>query len=53
MSTTKSIFTETENFAAKLIHHNEKYNSSPDNLPNFTNPLDSNLDAGNDNFTFK
>ena len=36
-----------------MIHHEERYNSWPENLPNFTNPLAYNIEARNDTFTFK
>ena len=52
ISITNTIIPETESFASKLIHHEEIFKSSPDNLPNFTNPLDLSKEAGNDNFTF-
>ena len=50
---TKFILQETANFAARLLHHKERANSYPENLLNFTNPLASNIEAGNDKFTFK
>ena len=53
MSSTKSIFQETVNFAANLIHHEQKYNSSLYNIPNFNNPLVSNIEEVNDTFTVK
>ena len=51
ISATKS--PETASFAAKLLHHKERDKYSPDNIPNLTNPLDSNIEEGNDNFTSK
>ena len=36
-----------------LVHHEERVKSSPENLPNFTNPLASKINSGNDTFTFK
>ena len=53
MSVTKFIISETASFTAKLFHHKERAKSSPDNPPNFTNPLTSNIEAGDDTFTFK
>ena len=53
VSVTKSILTRTASFASKLIHHKEKDMSSADNLTNFTNPLESTIESGNDIFTFK
>ena len=53
MSTTKSILPETASFSAKMLHHKEIYKSSQYNLPNLTNPLDSDIEAGNDTLTFK
>ena len=53
MSANNSILPVTEIFEAKIIHHEERANSSPDNLPNFINPLSSNKEAGNNNFTSK
>ena len=53
MYSTKSILPKTVIFAAKLTHHEEISKSSPENITKFTNPLDSNIDSGNDNFTFK
>ena len=35
-----------------LLHHEEKPKSSLYNLTKFTNPLVSNTEEGNDNFTF-
>ena len=43
MSTTKYIIPETESFSAKLLQHEEIYKYSPENLPNFTKPLASNI----------
>ena len=40
---TKYIILETASFSAKLIHHEEKSKSYPENLPNFTNPLISKI----------
>ena len=53
MSANKSIILETESFAAKLIHHEELAKSSPENITNFANPLNSNIEAGIETFTFK
>ena len=53
MSATKSIITETARFSAKLIHHEERAKSSPEDHPNFNNPLEPNIETGNDTFTFK
>ena len=53
MSVIKFILPETASFAANLIHHEERAKSSLDNIPNITNPLASNIESGNDNFTFK
>ena len=53
MSATKYILTETAIFSPKLIHHEERAKSYPENLPNLTNPLASNIEAGNDKFIFK
>ena len=53
MSTTKFVLTETASYASKLLHHEEIENSSQEILPNFTNPLASNIGEGNDTFTFK
>ena len=53
MSDTKYNIPETASFAAKLLHHEDIDNSSPDNLPNFTNPMASIMEAVNDTFTFK
>ena len=52
-SSTKSIIPETAIFAAKMTHHKERDNYSPENLTNFTNPLASNIESGNDTFIFK
>ena len=52
MHDTNSTLPETESFAYKLLHHEERSKSSPYNFPNFTNPLASIIEAGNDNFTF-
>ena len=53
ISSTKSILPEKASFSAKLIHHEDINNYSPDNLPNFTNPLVSRIEAVNYTFTFK
>ena len=53
MYASNSILPETASFESKMIHHEYRARSSPGNLPNFTNPLDSSIEAGNDNFTFK
>ena len=52
MSDTKSIIPDTVSFAAKLLHYEERANSYPYNLPNFTNPLEYKIEAVNDTFTF-
>ena len=38
---------------SNLIHHEEELMSSTDNVPNFTNPLASNIEDGDETFTFK
>ena len=53
ISSTNSILSETGSFAAKMLHHKEISKYLPDNLPKFTNPLAYNIEAGNENFTFK
>ena len=53
MSSTNLIITETESFTCKLLHHEEISKYSPENLPNFTKPLTSNIKSGNNNFTLK
>ena len=53
MSATKSIITETASLAARLLHHEERAKSSPENTPNFTNPLESIVEAGNDTSPLK
>ena len=53
MSATKSILPETARFAANTIHHEEISILSPENLPNFNNPLHSNIEEQNDTYTFK
>ena len=53
MNATKSILPETETFPDKLIHHEERAKSSPDNLSNFNNPPFSNIEELNDTFNFK
>ena len=53
MTAIKYILPETEIFVAKLIQHEERANSSPDNLPKFNNTLVYNIKEGNDTFTFK
>ena len=53
MYTTKSILPKTAGFAAKMLQHEVRANFSPENTPNFTNPLVSNIEQGNKNFTFK
>ena len=52
MSVTNYILPDTAIFSYKLFHHEERAKSSPDNLPNFTNLLDSNIEVGNDTSTF-
>ena len=47
------ILPSTESFVAKLIHHEERAKSSPDNFPNFTNPLVPNTEEINYTFAFK
>ena len=46
MSSTKSVIPEITSFPAKLIHHEERDNDSPENIPNFKTPLVSNIEAG-------
>ena len=53
MFATNSILQETEIFSAKLLQHQEIAKSSPDNLPNFTNTLLSNIEEVYDTFNFK
>ena len=53
MSDTESILPETVSFAAKQLHHEERANSYPENTPNFTNPLDPKIEAGNDTLKSK
>ena len=53
MSATNSIILESSSFASKSLHHEETDKSYPDNLPNFTNPLASNIKPRNDTFNFK
>ena len=53
MSATNSILPETASFAANILHHEERAKSYTENLPNFTNPLVSNIKSGNYTFTFK
>ena len=53
MSVTKSILPETASLSTNLLHHERIFNSSPQNLPNFINPLVSNIEEVNDTFTFK
>ena len=53
MSFTKSIILETVSFAANLLHREEIFNYSLENIYNFTNPLASNIESGNDTFSFK
>ena len=53
MYATKFIIPETESFAYKLIHHEERSKSSLENLPKFTNPLASNIKSVNYTITFK
>ena len=53
MTITKYIIPETAIFAANLLQHEERANLYPDNLPNFNNPLVSNIEEVNDTFTFK
>ena len=49
----KYILSEIASFADKLILHEERAKSSPDNLPNLTNHLAYNIEAGDDTFNFK
>ena len=44
MTVAKSILPETEMFAANLIQHEERAKSYPDKLPNYNNPLVSNIE---------
>ena len=53
MSATKPVLLETVSFEANMIYHGERSKYSPENLPNFTNPLAFGIDAGNDTFNFK
>ena len=53
MTYTNSILPEIASFEANMLHHEERANSSPENLPNSTNPMDYNIKAGNDTFIFK
>ena len=53
MSVTRSIIPERAIFVAKLLQHEERAKYSPENLTNFANPLVSNIEEGNDTFTFK
>ena len=53
MTFTKSVLPETAIFAANLFNHEERAKSSPDNLPNFNNPLVYKIEGVNDNFNFK
>ena len=48
MYATKYIIPETESFLTKLIHHRDRDKFHPENLPNFTNHLDSIIEEGND-----
>ena len=36
-----------------MVHHEERAKSYIDNIPNFTNPLDPDIEAGSDTSTFK
>ena len=53
MYETKPIIPETESFKAKILHHEERDKSSPENITNFNINLVSNTEEGNVNFTFK
>ena len=53
MSTSQSIVPETETVAANIPHRKERSKCSPDNLPNFTDPLTYNIWGVNDDFTLK
>ena len=53
MSATKSILTEAASFSSKLLYHEERSKSSPNNFPIFANPLYFNIESGNDILTFK
>ena len=53
MPSTKSIIPETATFESKLIHHEERSKSSPDNIPNRNNTLVYTTEEGNDTFNFK
>ena len=53
MYDTKSILPQTASFSAKLPLHEERYNSSTENIPKFTNHLVSNTERVNETFTFK
>ena len=50
---TSQYFQETAIFEAKLLHHEERYKSSPGNLPNFNKTLVSNIEPFNDTYAFK
>ena len=51
MSSTKSILPKTVSFVARLLHYEERAKSYAENLPNFTHPLVSNIEAVNDTLT--
>ena len=51
MSANKSILKETASFTARITPNEERVKSSPENLPNFTNPLVYNIEVGNNDST--
>ena len=53
VSDAKYILTETAVFEANLLHHKKISKTYPDNIPNFTNNLASNIDTVNYIFTLK
>ena len=53
MSATKSNIADTAKIVAKLLRHKERDKYSPNNLPNSTYPLVSNIETLNYTFTFK
>ena len=53
MSSSNLILPKTERFAANLLHHEEKSLYLPENLPNFTNHLVSNMEYGKETLTLK
>ena len=53
ISATKYIIPGTDSFTTKLICHEEKEMPLADRPPNFTNHMDSTVEARNEYFTFK